>query len=823
MKRLLSSLFAFLVLPLNIASACKPKLSSSHRVPRDISTRQIQILDSLKEKSLDPTKQTALPRVQVLGYGYVTFVLLFLLHAEAISAEPFAKGRSLGKRYLGENRVRDLYGQVYSRKQPDRVSTTGDTAFAVLGRWTWGPCYAIDARGNYAYISNGRTFQVLDISNPSTPRIIGEYLIDADFVDIHIRDSLAFVASAPGLLILNISRPDALIKVGEAVIPGAIRAVVIDSFAYVTSSGGTMCVVDISDPTTPKLRGLIGAGGDFPSGLAASGRYVYVGTADYPDLAVIDARNPDTLTRTFTGIDGWGISAFVRDSLLFIGTRTYLDIFSVSNPASPSFLGHVYVGDVIQAIVTSDSMAYITTMDSGTYAINISNVSSAGVIGRYRSPVATYLGGLRIAKSSNVVYLAYYDGLLALDVSRPDSMKQASFFPTGGFSSNVALKNNLAYLASGLSGLWILDISIPQQPRPVSNVMTGGFVSDVIVEENYAYLVNASVYNIPDSLHGLWILGIADSASPQVLSHFNVHTPGAMSKVDNLIFITQVPSAGNDTAVEIVNVRDPTRPSLLGVFKSPYIPYNIAVTDSIFFLATEQNGLRIVDWRDASSPVEIASFSHGNVWGVAVRDSFAYADRIDTFFVLNISNPTSPTVLGTFGRNYGSFSSINLTATQNFVYWVAGSLGMVDVSDPAHPVERSLFVPADAGRGAAARENKIFLADQTAGLCILRNNLITSVNEGGKSILPKRLELVQNYPNPFNPTTIIEFSLPEGQHVLLGVFDVMGRKIRTLVDDNLEAGKHRVLVDGSDLPSGVYFYRLMTAEQPTARKMVRIR
>lgn len=80
--------------------------------------------------------------------------------------------------------------------------------------------------------------------------------------------------------------------------------------------------------------------------------------------------------------------------------------------------------------------------------------------------------------------------------------------------------------------------------------------------------------------------------------------------------------------------------------------------------------------------------------------------------------------------------------------------------------------------------------------------------------------LVGNYPNPFNPTTEISFSLPSASHVKLEVFNVMGQKVATVVDKHLEAGDHSVTWDGSQVASGVYFYRLDAGDFSTTRKMI---
>jgi hypothetical protein len=86
---------------------------------------------------------------------------------------------------------------------------------------------------------------------------------------------------------------------------------------------------------------------------------------------------------------------------------------------------------------------------------------------------------------------------------------------------------------------------------------------------------------------------------------------------------------------------------------------------------------------------------------------------------------------------------------------------------------------------------------------------------------PKEYRLFQNYPNPFNPSTTIRYEIPVRSHVLLSVYDVLGRKVATLVDEVKEAGRYEVLWNPSqDLPSGVYFYVLQAGSFIDTKKLV---
>ncbi len=89
--------------------------------------------------------------------------------------------------------------------------------------------------------------------------------------------------------------------------------------------------------------------------------------------------------------------------------------------------------------------------------------------------------------------------------------------------------------------------------------------------------------------------------------------------------------------------------------------------------------------------------------------------------------------------------------------------------------------------------------------------------------VPDVYSLSQNYPNPFNPSTAIRFNIPQQDHVVLKIFNNIGQEVSTLVNQDMDAGSYEVNFNASDLASGVYFYRIQTANYSESKKMILIK
>ena len=191
-------------------------------------------------------------------------------------------------------------------------------------------------------------------------------------------------------------------------------------------------------------------------------------------------------------------------------------------------------------------------------------------------------------------------------------------------------------------------------------------------------------------------------------------------------------------------------------------------------------------------------------------------------------------------------------STNNGISWTAADSGLT-----AMAVRSLIAIPNGAGRTDlfAGTTEGIFVStdtgstwatanfNQTSGnilaLAVIGTNLFAATSDEGvwkrplsemvtsvkslPDVRPKDFSLDQNYPNPFNPMTMIRYEIPDaGSHyiVTLQVYDLLGREVATLVNEHKPAGSYSVQWNASNLPSGIYFYRLQAGTYTETKKLV---
>lgn len=148
--------------------------------------------------------------------------------------------------------------------------------------------------------------------------------------------------------------------------------------------------------------------------------------------------------------------------------------------------------------------------------------------------------------------------------------------------------------------------------------------------------------------------------------------------------------------------------------------------------------------------------------------------------------------------NYPSGTTVTVTAVPDSGWTFTGWSG--DASGTDNPIQ----ITVDAAKNITATFQKG-----------------TSVKEAGLQPLSYRLE--QNYPNPFNPSTTIAFSIKKAGHVKIELFNVLGQRVKTVVNQHYAAGTHKVELNVPDLTSGMYFYRMTAGDFVAMKKFVLMR
>jgi photosystem II stability/assembly factor-like uncharacterized protein len=133
--------------------------------------------------------------------------------------------------------------------------------------------------------------------------------------------------------------------------------------------------------------------------------------------------------------------------------------------------------------------------------------------------------------------------------------------------------------------------------------------------------------------------------------------------------------------------------------------------------------------------------------------------------------------------------------------------------------------------GDTTQLNNICFVDQYTGWIVGNAGIILKTTTGGltpsgienPNATPNNFSLKQNYPNPFNPGTTINYSLPASDFVALTVYDALGNEVRTLVSERQNAGNYSLNFNAASLPSGIYFYKLLTTNFSEVRKMTLVK
>ncbi len=234
---------------------------------------------------------------------------------------------------------------------------------------------------------------------------------------------------------------------------------------------------------------------------------------------------------------------------------------------------------------------------------------------------------------------------------------------------------------------------------------------------------------------------------------------------------------------------------------------NVAISDTPC-IVSNSSAVHVV-WQDALEIYYIKSTDGGLSWGAGTR----------------LTNNSSVSVLPSLAV---SGSALHIAWQENRdgnyeIYYKNSSNGGINWSPDTRLTNNSSnsALPSAAVTGTSVHvvwhdnrdgNNEVYYKQNPTG------NPVQIVNTGSE--IPSSYNLYQNFPNPFNPNTVIRFQLPVVSQVVLLVYDMMGREVEMLVNETLKPETYEVTFDGSNLPSGIYFYQLKSENFLETKKLI---
>lgn len=679
-----------------------------------------------------------------------------------------------------------------------------------MGSTLWSDVNAVVVEGNYAYCAFTPGMVILDISDPGNPELISEFPTLGQVLDIFIRDNYAYLAcNHYGLVILDISDLENPSLTGVFERSYYFQKVfVTEDYAYV-GSGGDLIILDISDPSDPQYRGTFDESGGIKDIYVEDElAYLVYCNGGLRIVELSDPSNPGMIREMFDGC---------FNDMFIIGNYAYLSgdgihILDISDLLNPVYVGIYDYGDQTNNIAVAGDFVYMTTNDH-LLVFDISDIFDIVLF----DTIDLRERNLGMFFDGYYLYLANNYSLEIWDVSNPPYPFRRAEYDVKHIVIQTHVQDGHAFVAAG-TRLSIVNVSNPFNPYFISEYDQLGYgasysVKTLAVDGNYVY-INTNV-NYQDYDYGLAVLDVSDIIEPVMISSIDTVFDFFISE---LIYSNSYVYYGGYEYVKIIDVSEPAQPAIIAEFEAPhYGVEDIALSGNYLYIANRDSGLVILDVSDPTEPVRTGRCDVFNeAQGVAIVDNYAIiTDRLYGLVIIDISDPFNPEIVADYEMDDHVY---DITIDGNYAYVQAGGERVIfDITDILDPVYVDTYKTPGGCSDVFIVDDLFYVSDGTS-LRILGNNL-TGLTDGIIST-PSIFSLSQNHPNPFNASTLISYSLPQASDVKIAIYDLLGRRIETLLQSRQPAGYHQVKWDAGANSSGLYFYRIQAGEYSEARKML---
>jgi hypothetical protein len=472
----------------------------------------------------------------------------------------------------------------------------------------------IDVDGEYAYLANATSgLEIVDVSTPSSPSFLGSYDTPDRASDVVVDGRFLYVVDyGTGLLVFDVSDRTDPTLIGSYDTAGeAVGLAVEGDFAYVADNTAGLAVIDITDPTSPVLVDAYAT--PTAKDVAVAGDNAFVANYDQ-GMTVLDVAEPMSCVRAGLYEDpttGQYDFAFSGDRA-FAASGSLFEVYDISNPAAPSRVANLVVGEDLRSVAVAGDYAYAASATSGLVIFDIGDPLNPVIEGSY----ATTDDAQVIAIAGDYAFLGegYYSGEFEIvDISDPATPTLVGAYHVYDRVYDVEICGDIAYVGYDIA-IEVIDISDPSLPTEIDRIDVYG--EGIEVDGDWLY--SAGTYSAGYLYPALWVVDVSDPANAVYVAHLTPFYCRDVAVAGDYLLVT-----GQEDRFYRFDISDPTNPVMVDSVHTGYDGRYVSLHGDYAFHSGKSGSfevLKIFDrWFDVGP---------NRGWSLPVDDTAYEIDRV---------------------------------------------------------------------------------------------------------------------------------------------------------------------------------------------------